>query len=353
MIEPPTESQIEPKVESPTEPQLGHQGHQIEPQLDPLLALTPEPPLETRVEPELESAAVSEMPGIQDVQDAQEVSAVPLMPEVSDAEASYTREQVEIESLPVLLPAPPKSIIREYFEQGVITVIMALFLMTFIAQAVQVPTGSMQNDIYIGDHLFVNKFIFGRQTPILGPLLPAREVRRGDIIVFKYPGDPKVNYVKRVIGLPNEKVMVRGMHVYINDQELPEQRMIVDLRGQEYSFNPELRLEPSPLNAPYRVYYDKRHERDTEQDNEVTFDTSAVHGPVIVPPNSYFVMGDNRDNSQDSRYWGFVPRENIIGRALYVYWSFNPQDPDTPTSPNPLRNFVTKTNWRRTGKAIK
>src|SRR5258706_12291732 len=92
---------------------------------------------------------------------------------------------------------PPKSGIREFFEQGVITVIMALFLMTFIAQAVQVPTGSMQNNINIGDHLFVNKFVFGKQTPLIGPLLPAREIRRGDIIVFKFPNDPKVNYVKR------------------------------------------------------------------------------------------------------------------------------------------------------------
>src|SRR5215831_13433931 len=105
---------------------------------------------------------------------------------------------------------PPKSGIREFFEQALITVVMALFLMTFIAQAVAVPTGSMQNTINIGDHLFVNKFIFGKSTPVLGKLLPTREIRRGDVIVFKLPGDPKVNYVKRVIGLPGDSVQVKG-----------------------------------------------------------------------------------------------------------------------------------------------
>jgi signal peptidase I len=225
--------------------------------------------------------------------------------------------------------------------------------MTFIAQAVQVPTGSMQNNIHIGDHLFVNKFIFGKQTPMIGPLLPAREVRRGDIVVFKFPSDPKVNYVKRVIGLPGEEVMVRGKRVFINGQELPEERVMVDLRGQEFSFNPELKVEPAPPGATYRVYYDKKHDDSGEIEDGISTDSYVIHGPVIVPPDSYFAMGDNRDNSLDSRSWGFVPRENIIGRALYVYWSFNRQDPETPTSGNPLLDFFTKTNWRRTGKAIK
>ncbi len=261
------------------------------------------------------------------------------------------------ESAPLIYTPPPKSIIREYFEQGVITVIMALFLMTFIAQAVQVPTGSMQNNINIGDHLFVNKFVFGQQTPVIGPLLPARQIRRGDIIVFKFPNDPKVNYVKRVIGLPGDKVMVRGTHVFINDQELPEQHVIVELRGQEYSFNPEQRVEPPPPGATYRVYYDNRHDNDAGSADETPVDSYTVHGPVIVPAHSYFAMGDNRDNSLDSRSWGFVPRANIVGRALYVYWSFNRQDPETPTATRPmlapLIDFLVKTNWRRTGKAIK
>src|SRR5438128_2080388 len=129
---------------------------------------------------------------------------------------------------------PPKTVIREYFESAVVTVIMALFGMTFIVQAVKVPTGSMQNTIMVGDHLLVNKFVFAPGPRL--PFLPQREIRRGDIIVFKYPGNPfntardrdednipyKVNYVKRVIGLPGDLVEVRGLHVYVNGQPLPE-----------------------------------------------------------------------------------------------------------------------------------
>jgi len=251
---------------------------------------------------------------------------------------------------PVAL-GPPKSVIREYFEQGLVTVVMALFLMTFIAQAVQVPTGSMQNNIHIGDHLFVNKFIFARPTKWLGPLLPTREVRRGDVIVFKFPSDPKVNYVKRVIALPGEEVAVRGTRVFVNGRELPEQRVAVRQMGPHYSVQPEVRVEPATPGASYRVYYDDRDRGGPEEEFESRAEF-AVNGPVVVPPESYFAMGDNRDNSLDSRYWGFVPRANIIGHALYVYWSFNPSDPEAEGSGNPLLNFLYRTNWRRTGTAI-
>lgn len=246
--------------------------------------------------------------------------------------------------------APPKTVIREYVEQGLITVVMALFLMTFIAQAVQVPTGSMQNNIHIGDHFFVNKFIFGRPTPVLGKLLPTREIKRGDIIVFKFPRDPKVNYVKRVIGLPGDKVEVKGTSVFVNDQELPEQKVTVKLLGQEYSANTEIKTEPAPPGAHYRVYYSERDREEMDSHPDLTY---AVNEPVIVPADSYFAMGDNRDNSLDSRYWGFVPRSNIIGHALYVYWSFNPADPETPSTGNRILDIFTRSNWKRTGTAIK
>jgi signal peptidase I len=241
---------------------------------------------------------------------------------------------------------PPKSPAREFFEQALITVIMALFLMTFIAQAVAVPTGSMQNTINIGDHLFVNKFIFGKRTPLLGPLLPTREIRRGDIIVFKLPSDPKINYVKRVIGLPGDTVQVKGRRVIVNGGELPEERALVQgIGGPE----PELtvvQVEPKPEGAWYRVYYDS--ERASSGDD---FEVSprAIYGvtePVKVPEGKYFVMGDSRDNSEDSRYWGFVPRENIFARALYVHLSFDPR------SSGPLGKLGS-IRWRRIGTAVK
>ena len=221
---------------------------------------------------------------------------------------------------------PPKSGIREFFEQALITVVMALFLMTFIAQAVAVPTGSMQNTINIGDHLFVNKFIFGKSTPILGKLLPTREIKRGDIIVFKLPSDPKVNYVKRVIGLPGDSVQVKGQRVFVNGKELPEERAYVKLEGPQVAELPVVKVDPKPPGATYRVFLDA----DRASDNGEFDVTSqkmeyAVKEPATVPANQYFVMGDSRDNSLDSRYWGFVPRENIFARALYVHLSFDPQ----------------------------
>jgi signal peptidase I len=241
---------------------------------------------------------------------------------------------------------PPKSAIREFLEQALITVIMALFLMTFIAQAVAVPTGSMQNTINIGDHLFVNKFIFGKPTPVLGRLLPTREIKRGDIIVFKLPDNPKINYVKRVIGLPGETVQVKGRHVLVNGKELPEERALVRGLGTP---DPELtvvKVEPKPPGAWYRVYYDA--ERSSEGD-EFEINHRELYGvsqPVKVPEGKYFVMGDSRDNSEDSRYWGFVPRENIFARALYVHLSFDPRA-------NGLLNKLASIRWKRLGAAVK
>jgi signal peptidase I len=253
---------------------------------------------------------------------------------------------------------PPKTIWREYFESAVVTVIMALFGMTFIVQAVKVPTGSMQNTITIGDHLLVNKFIFAPGKPLL--LLPQREIKRGDIIVFKYPGNPddpagdrrpdnlpfKTNYVKRVIGLPGEHVKVEGDRVFINGEELPEYR-IAALDHEDDRFTPEqennkpLEVEPNAAprkeGEPYTVYYS------TNRTLESGFEDT-------VPQDHYFVMGDNRNNSADSRVWGFVPRDLVVGRAMFVYWSY---DESASTSGNFLKDFFSNTRWDRTGTMIK
>jgi len=256
---------------------------------------------------------------------------------------------------------PPKSIFREYFESAVVTVIMALFGMTFIVQAVKVPTGSMQNTIVVGDHLLVNKFVFAPGPRF--PLLPQREIRRGDIIVFKYPGNPfnpardkdedntpfKVNYVKRVIGLPGDTVEVKGLQVFVNGNPLPEHVVIVD--GDFADTNPKAPLrivgdEPRRGNEVYDVYYFDRTVEAVhagQRDIVSAGFNFAVNGkPTKVPDNSYFVMGDDRDNSLDSRAWGFVPRDLIVGRAMFVYWSYDETQPFGPIE------FFSETRWRRT-----
>ena len=258
---------------------------------------------------------------------------------------------------------PPRSVIREYFESAVVTVIMALFGMTFIVQAVKVPTGSMQNTIVVGDHLLVNKFIFAPGPRL--PVLPQREINRGDIIVFKYPGNPfdperdrqednipyKVNYVKRVIGLPGDSVEVRGLRVFVNGQPLPE-HIIVARNVSEKAPLEIVEDTPRQGNELYNVYYFPEKVTAARQGQEITASSDfhfAVNGkPAKVPQNSYFVMGDDRDNSLDSRAWGFVPRELVIGRAMFVYWSYD----ETKLFDSPFA-FFTNTRWNRTGTMVK
>jgi signal peptidase I len=269
-----------------------------------------------------------------------------------------TEERLKESELPpdsVPAAEPAKSALREYFESAVVTVIMALFGMTFIVQAVKVPTGSMQNNILIGDHLLVNKFVFaGRPGGILGRLLPYREVRRGDVIVFKYPQNPEVNYVKRVIGLPGDTVWVRNARVWVNGQELPEHRLFARSPGIEATDSALtlVKEEPPPPGATYRVYWDAyRLERGDLTPGGHESGSYAVNQPFTVAPHSYFVMGDNRDDSEDSRFWGTVPRENVVGRALIVYWSYDERT--AAFSGHLLGKIFGHIRWRRTGTLIR
>ncbi len=216
-----------------------------------------------------------------------------------------------------------KSTIREYFESIVITAIIALFATTFVVQAFKIPTGSMESNLLIGDHLLVNKFVYGlHPSGFFYKLLPYKDLKRGDVIVFKYPNSPEVAYVKRLIGLPGEKLEMIGRTIYINGQ---------------------------PLNEPYTQYIDPGS-------------TYEHFGPYYIPADSYFAMGDNRDNSQDSRFWGFVPRDHFLGKALIIYWSFEtPRDEYLQTTATDrlkqfsdvFLNFFSKTRWRRTFRIIR
>jgi signal peptidase I len=252
---------------------------------------------------------------------------------------------------------PPKSVWREYFESAVVTVIMALFGMTFIVQAVKVPTGSMQNTITIGDHLLVNKFIFAPGQSL--PFLPQREIKRGDIIVFKYPGnkyDPRrderpdnkpivTNYVKRVIGLPGDHIRIEGRDVIVNGQILPEHR----IEAEESNPKAKLDIKNNPPRKPGETY-DVYWRPDFENDDYDIFKHEGKNGEIVIPEGRYFVMGDNRNNSEDSRWWGFVPRDLVIGRAMFVYWSY---DESAPANGFFLIDFLKNTRWSRTGTMVK
>ena len=202
-----------------------------------------------------------------------------------------------------------KSTAREYFESICVAVILALFVRTFVVQAFKIPTGSMEPNLMIGDHLLVNKFNF---APTLSgaeaTVLPIDPIHRGDIIVFKYPEEPERDFIKRVIGLPGETLELKNKKVFINN---------------------------TPLDEPY-VHFLIPPGDETPSD----FDVRMTYGPVTVPANHYFMMGDNRDNSQDSRYWGFLPREYVKGKALFVYFSFGDEL-------DGLSNLFTSIRWNR------
>ena len=262
---------------------------------------------------------------------------------------------------------PKRSELREFIEMIVTTLIMALFGITFVIRSVNVPTGSMNNTIYSGDFLLVNKFIFGYEGGLpLDGFTPHRPIRRGDIIVFKFPQSEDQNYVKRVIGLPGETIEIRGQRVYINGQELPETRVIAE-SDLEDSGRLSILEEHPTAGAQWKVYYrpgsDFEYEtQDAEPLPELPLPSGryrdyknephyGIGRPFKIPEGCYFAMGDNRDNSLDSRYWGPVPRDYVIGRPLFVYASFDP-NPQASLGER-LGSFFSKGRWKRLGSLVK
>jgi signal peptidase I len=211
------------------------------------------------------------------------------------------------------------------------TVVIAIFVITFIVQAFQIPSESMENTLLVGDYLLVNKLCYGG-TGLGDHVMPYQKIGRGDIIVFHYPVDPKQHFVKRVVGLPGDRLRMVKKRVLINGKPLEE---------------PYVHLEPG--NDPYRDDFPRtdilvanrpditaanKEESKKEPKKEpwsLQMRKLVEDGELIIPQGNYFVMGDNRDNSDDSRYWGFVPQENIIGRPLLIYWSVRDWD-ESPAS---------------------
>jgi len=194
---------------------------------------------------------------------------------------------------PLAAAAKPsrKSLIREYGEAIFIAVLLALVIRQFAVQAFTIPSGSMMDTLLIGDYILVNKFLFGAEIPLIDFHLPGlRAPARGDVIVFKYPNDESRDFIKRIIGIGGDTVQVRGNQVWLNGK----------LVNASY-------VRPGSFHAGPSTHCGYLYGCD----------------PLVVPARSYFVMGDNRDNSQDSRYWGFVKREKIRGKAFLIYWSWN------------------------------
>ena len=244
-----------------------------------------------------------------------------------------------------------KSSTRDTFESLVVTVILAIFGTTFVLQAFKIPTGSMENTLLIGDHLLVNKFIFAPPVGFLGRLLPYRDLRRGDVVVFKFtPTDeqtePGEHFVKRVIGLPGDHIRVFHRQVFVNGKRQDEPYV-----RHDPGYADELR--PGDDFPPL----DNEFLSGATSTWEAEIASAVQNGELVVPPGKYFVMGDNREQSWDSRFWGFVSRSVVIGRPVLIYWSFETaRDEYTHNSLSDrisqvvdlIIHFPAKTRWRRT-----
>ena len=232
-------------------------------------------------------------------------------------------------------PEPPRNTLAEW----TVTIILLLFGVTTLVQAYVIPTGSMEDTLLIGDHLLVDKLAYAPAGAISKYLLPYQPIKRGDIIVFRYPVDVSQTYVKRVAGIPGDRIRIENKQLYRNGVKVEEPYVYhkidyIDSYRDNFPGEPNLPLQGGALEM---------------------LENHVVKGEVVVPPGHYFALGDNRDSSFDSRYWGFVPRENIIGKPLIIYWSYDAPTEALASSSISLdhmldlvQNFFTKTRWRRT-----
>jgi len=200
--------------------------------------------------------------------------------------------------------------VREYIESLLVTVILALFGTTFVVQAFKIPSQSMEPTLLVGDHLLVNKFIFGGRDSWYEKFLPYRAVRRGDIIVFKFPFQDHPHYVKRVIGVPGDRIKIVDQQVYRNGERLIEPYAYHDAAAP---------YDPFLYNFPPAGHEELISSMQPEWADQIF--KYIQNGEIVVPAGNYFAMGDNRDHSWDSRYWGFVNREAIMGGPVVIYWS--------------------------------
>lgn len=238
-------------------------------------------------------------------------------------------------------PEPLRGTIAEW----TVTILLLLFGTTTLVQAFVIPTGSMEDTLLIGDHLLVDKLAYAPAGAVSKYILPYSDVKRGDIIVFKFPIDTKQTFVKRVIGVPGDHIKLVNKQVFLNGEAIKE----------PYKYHKTDYIDP------YRDNFPSEPNAHLYDPAVTMLEKNVANGEVVVPANSYFAMGDNRDSSLDSRYWGFVPRENIIGKPLIVYWSYDTtterlagtsSDAWVDHAKDLVVNFFPKTRWKRTGMLI-
>ena len=237
-----------------------------------------------------------------------------------------------------------RNVRRGFIAEWTVTIILLLFATTTLIQAFVIPSASMEDTLLIGDHVLVDKLIYAPHGAVSDHLLPYRQVRRGDVIVFRYPLDIREDYVKRAIGVPGDHIRLVNKQLILNGHPVNEP-YVVHKTGYIDSYRDNFPAPPNSPLPPSAIDMLEHH---------------VVNGDVVVPPGFLFAMGDNRDNSSDSRYWGFVPRENMVGTPAIIYWSFEAPTEDL-TNPNIgfdhlvdiVAHFFTKTRWGREFKLIR
>jgi signal peptidase I len=268
----------------------------------------------------------------------------------SPEHTSPSADQAELE---YKTSSPQNRVARGVIGEWVVTILILLFASTSVAWAYVVPTGSMEKTILVGDHLIVDKLAYAKPGPISRYLLPYETPKHGDIIAFRYPADVSNVFVKRVIGIPGDRIRIANQQLYRNGAAVREpyvwhSRPFADPFQRDF-----------PLNA---AFTDTNPDNRRETLQRDMLEHHVVNAEVVVPEQAYFAMGDNRDNSLDSRYWGFVPRENIIGKPVLIYWSYDAPESDlmSNTPSDVLRHFLdvgahffTRTRWSRSFQLVR
>jgi signal peptidase I len=244
----------------------------------------------------------------------------------------------------------PKETTVEFLSSLAAVLVTGLFIITFVVQAFEIPSSSMEKTLLIGDHVFVNRVQFAPKTNWVGPLVPYRDVHFRDIVVFLSPQTPGLYVVKRIIGVPGDRIHLRNGVVYRNGHPLDEPYVDHD-RDSPDSYRNDFPSVPPPIE-----------DRNIWGDWASVLPSYIQGDDIVVPPDHYFAMGDHRGVSLDSRYWGFIPKQNIIGRPMFIYWSFEtPEDQYEKTGIGDrvsflghiILHFFDKTEWKRTLRSVK